>query len=120
MAFSKISVFTNKLFNTRKFEIIEWNMLKKIIKNGKIELKYYGENFKLQPGDLLYRQVNYGKKINGHVDFFLNNNNVISWGRVNKKHTIQKQYTPTNIGYISNDINDKEQPFVTIIRFIGE
>ena len=119
-AFSKKNNFTNRIYISRNFEVITWDMLKKVKYNNNIELYYYGEKFTLQPGDLVYRKINYDKNIDGHVEFIIGKDKVVGWGRVNKNYTLMKKYTPKMKGYFSNDSKDQDQPFVTIIRFKGE
>ena len=94
-------------------------MMDEYLKNN-IELYYYEKKFTLQPGDLVYRKINYEKNIDGHVEFFIGKDKVVSWGRVNRDYTLMKKYMPKINGYYSNDLKDQNQPFVTIIRIKGE
>lgn len=55
----------------------------------------------------------------GHVEFYLGENKVVSWGGVHKTYTINKLFKIQQNGYYSNDSEDNNRPFVAIIRFIG-
>ena len=78
--YSKINTFTDKLLSTERFEIISLDVDNNIKKNK--------EN--LQVGDLLYRKINYDKKIDGNVEFYIGNNKIVSWGRIHRTYTINK------------------------------
>lgn len=109
--------FTNKsktmdiLLLKNKFDLIKWDKLEKRIVDNKIELYRNNKKFNLKIGDLVYRK--------GHVEFYLGKNKVVSWGRVNKTYTIDKSFEVKLNGYYSDDSEDNNRPFVTIIRFIG-
>lgn len=95
-AFSNESSFSNALLNTNSFDFLDLNTItKKII---------------LCPGDLLVRD--------GHVDFYINETSVISWGRLHKDYLIPKSFYHNNYDnyYYSNDIEDNKIPYKTIIR----
>ena len=85
------------------------------------------DDFDLKPGDLLYRKEkahyvdNNGQKVlvtdkPGHVDFYIGNDSVVNWGRIHKSNIIKKHFIKTKEGYISNNSDDEQQPFVAIIR----
>ena len=90
--FLKDSKVTKKLSTKKLFKLITWDTLKKKRENDIIELYYNSKRFGLEVGDLICRK--------GHVEFYIGNNKVVSWGRVNK----------------SNDSEDRDIPFTTIIR----
>ena len=46
----------------------------------------------------------------------IGNNKVVSWGRVHKTYTLSKSFEPDVNGYKSNDSEDRDIPFTTIIR----
>lgn len=73
-----------------------------------IELYYNSKRFELEVGDLICRK--------GHVEFYIGNNKVVSWGRVHKTYTLNKSFEPEVNGYKSNDSEDRDIPFTTIIR----
>ena len=95
-SFLKESDIINILINTDKFDFIDLNTLSK-----KVDLT---------PGDLLIRE--------GHVDFFVNDNAVISWGRVHKKYLISKSFKhdKSNNFYYSNNSEDLNIPYKIIIK----
>ena len=85
------------------------------------------DDFDLKPGDLLYRKekTHYvdknGQKVlvtdkPGHVDFYIGNDSVVNWGRIHKSNITKKHFIKTKEGYISNNSDDEQQPFVAIIR----
>ena len=98
-SFLKESDIINILINTDKFDFIDLNTLSK-----KVDLT---------PGDLLIRE--------GHVDFFVNDNAVISWGRVHKKYLISKSFKhdKSNNFYYSNNSEDLNIPYKIIIKIRG-
>ena len=95
-SFLNESSFNNALLNTNNFDFLDLNTItKKII---------------LCPGDLLVRD--------GHVDFYINETSVISWGRLHKDYLIPKSFSHNNYDnyYYSNNIEDNKIPYKTIIR----
>lgn len=94
-----------------KFDLIKWDKIEKIIKDDEIVLYRNNREFNLEIGDLVYRK--------GHVEFYIGENKVVSWGRVHKTYTINKLFKAQFNGYYSDDREDKGRPFVAIIRFIG-
>ena len=46
----------------------------------------------------------------------IGNNKVVSWGRVHKTYALNKSFEPEVNGYKSNDSEDRDIPFTTIIR----
>ena len=118
--FADISDFINKLFTTRNFEIITWDMIEKRDTVSGIKLYYYGKEFDLLPGDLLCCRKNYKGNSDGHIDFYIGSHKVINWGTVNREYIMSKKYKVIAEGYLSNDVLGKEQLFTTIIRFKGE
>lgn len=106
--FLKDSKVTKKLSTKKLFKLITWDTLKKKRENDIIELYYNSKRFGLEVGDLICRK--------GHVEFYIGNNKVVSWGRVHKTYTHSKNFEPTINGYKSNDSEDRDIPFTTIIR----
>ena len=109
--FSKENTFTDKLLKTKNFKI--YNLYKKQQKDK--NAKYIKERLSnITAGDLLYRK--------GHVEFYIGNNKVIGWGRVNKEQYINKKFIKniTNGYFYSDNYEDNNIPYTTIIRFIGE
>ena len=106
--FLKDSKVTKKLTTKKLFKLITWDILKKKRENDIIELYYNSKRFGLEVGDLICRK--------GHVEFYIGNNKVVSWGRVHKTYTQSKNYELTINGYKSNDSEDRDIPFTTIIR----
>ena len=104
------SEFTDKLVGTKVFEVLKIDDINQKIKRDKTIKEKIKE---LKPGDLIYRK--------GHVEFYIGNDKVISWGRIHKTYTLSKRFEKgKNDGYFySNDENDEGIPFTTIIRFIG-
>ena len=100
------------ILSTKKFDYIKWNALEKIEKDNKIELYYDNNRFNLKAGDLIYRK--------GNVEFYIGDNKVISWGRVNNTYVISKKFEIKKEGFKSNDSEDKGIPFTTFIRFKGD
>lgn len=115
---TKSTDFLNKngiiaiLTKINRFDLIKWDRIDKKIVNKHIEVYYNDKKFKLQAGDLLYR--------NGHVEFYLGNNKVVSWGRVHKTYLINKGFYVEKDGYYSEDSEDNGKPYVAIIRFRGD
>ena len=81
-------------------------------KNGNYKLYYDDKQFILKEGDLLYRK--------GHVEFYIGNNKVVSWGRVHKTNVLKKVFVLNVNGYCSSDVEDMNIPFTSIVRFKGE
>ena len=106
--FLKDSKVTKKLSTKKLFKLITWDTLKKKRENDIIELYYNSKRSGLEVGDLICRK--------GHVEFYIGNNKVVSWGRVYKTYTHSKNFEPTINGYKSNDSEDRDIPFTTIIR----
>ena len=109
--FSKENTFTNKLLKTKNFKI--YNLYKKQQKDK--NAKYIKEKLSnLTAGDLLYRK--------GHVEFYIGNNKVVGWGRVHKEQYINKKFIKSiaNGYFYSDNYEDNNIPYTTIIRFIGE
>ena len=106
--FLTLNKFTEKLIKTKKFEFYKWST-----KNND---KYTNNNdvsdFDLKTGDVICRK--------GHVEFYIGNNKVVSWGRVHKAYTLSKTFAITNDGVYSNDIEDGQIPFKTFIRLRKE
>ena len=109
--FSIKSSLTKKLVSTNKFDLINLKKLESNKNGENIELYYENNNLDLKEGDLLYR--------NGHVEFYIGNSKVVNWGRVHKKYAINKNFKTTISGFLSDDIEDKKEPVVSIIRFKG-
>lgn len=105
MMYANLNSFTKKLTNDKRFELIEFNKIKSNIKN------IDSMKFSPQIGDLLYRK--------GHVEFYVGHNKTIGWGRVHKACLIAKKYCIDEDGIKSNDPEDKNIPYTTIIRFMG-
>ena len=99
--FSFVNEFTNKILKSEKFEIISLDIME----------EESSKKDSLQAGDLLYRQ--------GNVEFYIGNNKVVNWGRVQKTYTIYKDIIKKDNKFYSNNIEDKGQPYTTIIRFLG-
>ncbi len=110
--FSIKNEFTNKLLGTNKFDIINLKKLEKRENENDIGFYYKGNKIELKAGDLVYRK--------GNVEFYIGNNKVVGWGRVHKSFTINKAFSLKVDGYYSSDIEDKNIPFITIIRCKGE
>ena len=109
--FSKENTFTNKLLKTKNFKI--YNLYKKQQKDK--NAKYIKEKLSnLTAGDLLYRK--------GHVEFYIGNNKVVGWGRVHKEQYTNKKFIKSiaNGYFYSDNYEDNNIPYTTIIRFIGE
>ena len=50
-------------------------------------------------GDLIYKKRNDNKKLDGHVEFYIGNDKVVSWGKVYKDYIIRKKFELKNDGY---------------------
>lgn len=102
--FLVLNTFINKLIKTKKFEFYNWSTAKND--------KYINDNnvndFDLKIGDAICRK--------GHVEFFIGNNKVVSWGRVHKTYILNKSFTVANDGIYSDDTEDGQKPFKTFIR----
>ena len=109
--FKNKSKILDILLLKNKFDLIKWDKLEKRIVDNKIELYRNNKRFYLKTADLVYRK--------GHVEFYIGENKVVSWGRVHNTYTINKLFNEQLNGYYSNDCEDENIPFVTIIRFIG-
>ena len=106
--FLKNSKATKKLLTKKLFKLITWDILKKEREKDIIVVYYNSKRFELKAGDLICRK--------GHVEFYIGNNKVVSWGRVHKTYTLNKSFEPDINGYKSNDSEDRDIPFTTIIR----
>ena len=109
--FSNINNFTNKILSTGKFDLIKWNILKTKNLGNRTEAYYKDIKFDLKIGDLLYRK--------DHVEFYIGNGKVVGWGRVHNTCTLSKEFHIEEDGFHSNDSEDKNLPYVAIIRFKG-
>lgn len=110
--FSIKNKLINILMHTNKFDLVKLKKLKNEQKNGNYKLYYDGKQFILKEGDLLYRK--------GHVEFYIGNNKVVSWGRVHKTNVLKKVFVLNVNGYCSSDVEDMNIPFTSIVRFKGE
>ncbi len=108
--FSQKSNITKKLVNTKLFELHMLN--KKYNYPNKTDL-----NKNLMVGDLIYKKRNDNKKLDGHVEFYIGNDKVVSWGKVHKDYIIRKKFELKNDGYFYSDY--EFEPYTSIIRFIG-
>ena len=68
-------------------------------------------NFNLKVGDAMCRK--------GHIEFYIGNYKVVSWGRVQKDYTLSKVLTIAEDGVYSNDAQDKGIPYNVFIRLKG-
>ena len=115
------------LIDTNKFEFY-----------GKKEIKDYDKmfddgksvsEFKLEIGDLVYRKekAHYEylneKRISvtdipGHVEFYIGNDKVVGWGKIQKKNFEVKKFYKNQEQYYFYTKNqyDYDQPFTKIIR----
>ena len=100
-----------KLVTNNMFEYIPWDILKKENSESVVKLHYNNKAFNLKSGDLICR--------NGHVEFYISEGKVVSWGRIHKAYTLNKNYKIKINGYQSDDIEDANRLFTTIIRFKG-
>ena len=79
--------------------------------------------YELQVGDMIYRPALIENHIvikPAHIEFYIGNNSVISWGRVHSEYITKKILKYNNGVYISNSSLDFNQPYIHIIRFNGE
>ena len=112
----------------KKFEYYDTNEIIKYDNKSKESLK--NAEFIIQPGDLIYRkekghfEIVDGKKISvtdipGHVEFYIGQNKVVGWGKINNVYFVNKEFKKDNKSkyFYSNNISeDKNQPYTTIIR----
>ena len=91
--------------------LITWDILDKVVEEKEVKVYYNNKRFDLQIGDLICRK--------GHVEFYIGDNKVVSWGRVHKAYAINKNFKPLLTGYKSNDKEDKDIPFTSFLRFKG-
>ena len=58
-----------------------------------------------------------------HIEFYIGNNKIISWGKVHKEYFISKEFVARSNnglnGFYSNSIEDKNSPYICLIRFKG-
>lgn len=115
----KRSKIINKLvMDSKKFKFIDLTSMDNY--NNILAANKNVNNIDLRPGDMIYRKINYKDGIDGHVEFYIGNNRVMSWGRVHKSYYLNKIFKKQGRFFYSNDVNDKEQPYVAIIRFKGD
>lgn len=107
----KASKLTHKLVLNNMFEYISWDHLKQENDEGIIKLHYNNKEFTLKTGDLICRE--------GHVEFYIGDGEVISWGRVHNTYKLNKKYKVQVNGFQSDDNEDANKLFTTIIRFKG-
>ena len=114
------------LWGTSSGDYLNYNQfIKKILKTNKfvfrkisqrIDDEYINEsevtNFNLKVGDAMCRK--------GHIEFYIGNNKVVSWGRVQKEYTVSKVFTIAEDGVYSNDAQDKGIPYNVFIRLKGD
>ena len=105
--FLNYNQFVKKVLKTNKFDFYKWSQ--------QLDDEYINEgeviNFKLRVGDAMCR--------GGHIEFYLGNNKVVSWGRVHKLYTINKTFTIEKDGVYSEDVLDKGIPYNVFIRLKG-
>ena len=103
--YANINEITRKITKDKKFELITLNKVKSNIDDINLS------EFIPKIGDLLVRR--------GNVEFYIGHNKTIGWGIVHKTNVIKKEYQITENGIISNELEDDNIPFTTIIRFVG-
>ncbi len=104
-------------YKCQSFELYDLNRINKYKDFNNINNDI--NTFKLQAGDLLYRQADYKNNLEGHVEFYIGNSKVIGWGRVHDSYTINKTFTLHDQGFFSNDVLDNNQPYTALIRLKG-
>ncbi len=108
--FSFKNELTNVLIESDKFHLYTLENLKEQYEEAKKDGRNFSYDLKI--GDLIQRD--------GHVEFYIGNNKVINWGRIHNTYTLNKFFHFEDDGFHSNDPNDKEIPYTTIIRFMGD
>ena len=107
------SKVTNKLVNTSRFELHLLNSSKNQLEENRNSAD------ELKVGDLLCRKKNYKNQVDGHVEFYIGNNKVVSWGEVHRTYAISKKVYKNENNFYGEISQGKEQPYSAIIRFIG-
>lgn len=95
--------FTKRILKSGKFEIYRWEHIQ--------ENQNKSKDFNLQVGDLICRS--------GNVEFYIGNNKVVSWGRLHKTYTLNKEFHIETNGIYSNFYEELGMPYTVFIRFKG-
>ena len=95
--------FTKRILKSGKFEIYKWEHIQ--------ENQNKSKDFNLQVGDLICRS--------GNVEFYIGNNKVVSWGRLHKTYTLNKEFHLETNGIHSNFYEELGMPYTVFIRFRG-
>lgn len=95
--------FTKRILKSGKFEIYRWEHIQ--------ENQNKSKDFNLQVGDLICRS--------GNVEFYIGNNKVVSWGRLHKTYTLNKEFHLETNGIHSNFYEELGMPYTVFIRFRG-
>lgn len=110
-----------KLLKKYKFKLyskVEINKLYQDYLDNKISNK-----FKLCSGDLIYREPNVENGLivkPAHVEFFINDNFTIGWGRIDQSPITIKNFDDWDNGFLSNYSKDEQMPYTYIVRFNGD
>ena len=77
----------------------------------------------MQAGDLIYKASIVSTNSNiikpAHVEFYINENTTIGWGKLMGTSKTYKQFKPWDNGFESNFDWDEKQKYISVVRFNG-
>ena len=118
---SNVSSIMQILKINKQFEFLDKNKISQL-HEGYLIGREYGD-VKLQAGDLIYKASIVSTNSNiikpAHVEFYINENMTIGWGKLMGTSKTYKQFKPWDNGFESNFDWDEKQKYISVVRFNG-